>query len=247
MYAPGPQVTTEVGAGGYHCALELVTTGAPCGALLHTATTTSFSFSLTDIEFVAAKINRFLEAQGQEVLASLDAGTVARCAAAPLGHTPLATPQYAGGAPFARPAALVPAVPPAWCGLAVHRSGSAVEVTLPQPTRDNAMAWARAVAAVAATWAILGAATTFVYLCWPNHVAAGMLKVCVAYSALFVCGACYVRVHGARCCSDTLCISSSGWELRAGNSSCDPAQGLFLVRPIDERYLYCVRCTRRVC
>lgn len=228
---PGPQVATEVAAGGYHCALELVTTGAPCGALLHTATTTSFSFTLTDLEFVAAEINRFLEAQGHEVPASLDAGAVADCAA-PVEDGPLAASQYAGGAPLARPAALVPAMPPAWCGLSVHCSGSAVEVTLPHPSPDDAVACSRGAAAVAATLAILGVATIFAYLCEPTHAAAVLLKVCLSYSAVFACGSYYVGVNHARSCPDTLCVSSSGWKLRTGDSSCNAAQGTFLVRPI---------------
>jgi hypothetical protein len=101
-------------------------TAPPIVNTVYTAGATSVPLSLTEQEFIVAEVNRYLErTRGTSIPDCIentlfaDPGGVA--VLAPSTHTdrcpvpPPGLPVFAGGAPFARPVALVPRVPLAGC------------------------------------------------------------------------------------------------------------------------------------
>jgi hypothetical protein len=105
---------------------DATSTASPTVRTVYPAAANSVPLSLTEQEFIVAEVNRYLErTRGTPIpdfienTLFVDPGGVA--VLAPLSHAhrcpvpPLALPVFDGGAPFARPLALVPRVPLAGC------------------------------------------------------------------------------------------------------------------------------------
>jgi hypothetical protein len=123
---------------------EATSAAPPTMRDVYNADATSTPLSLTEQEFIVAEVNRHLErTRGSAVPISVentffvDPGGIAALAPPSAHHgdrgavPPLALPAFAGGAPLARPAALVPRVPLAGCRMsATLTAGGGCTVTL---------------------------------------------------------------------------------------------------------------------
>jgi hypothetical protein len=107
-------------------ASRVTSTAQPTVSTVYTTGANSVPLSLTEQEFIVAEVNRYIERTRGTPIPDLientlfvDAGGTAVLASPPHAHRcpvpPLVMPVFAGGAPFARPMALVPRAPLTGC------------------------------------------------------------------------------------------------------------------------------------
>lgn len=184
-------MVTAIAEDGYECGVRLL--AADGGRVVYSDADRNalFSLSLTDVDFVAASVNRFLAAAATHE--AKQAG----------GLDGVVGDAYAGGAPFARPAALVPDVPPAGQGFVAREEGGEAVLTLPEPAR----AMLKLGAGASLVCAVLVVAVAAVLAAQHNST----WRMFAVFAVVLASAA--WRQHRSAMATDTLTLSPSGWRL----------------------------------
>ena len=180
---------------GYECGVRLLCKDGDRVVYSNADRNPLFSLSLTDVDFVAAHINHFLDA-GEDVSKDGSVGVLG-------GVTGSSGNVYAGGAPFARPAALVPSVPPAGQGFITSDTGDELTIVLPQPFRRKLLVFSWLGSSIALVFALLAIRSA-----WQRDDAWTMHIYVTIALLLAAC-----RAHYSAKQQDTLTLTASDWRL----------------------------------